>query len=53
MLHGPRLGRIGLRIEGGARLLIDQNGADAAPARMAVAASVDVLLPAHLSRLDW
>ena len=34
MLHGPRLRRIGLRIEGRARLLIDQNGADAAPAKL-------------------
>jgi hypothetical protein len=29
VLHCPSLRRIGLRIEGGARLLIDQNGTDA------------------------
>jgi hypothetical protein len=31
VLHCPRLRRIGLRIEGGAWLLIDQNGAHATP----------------------
>ncbi len=34
MLHGPRLGGVGLRVEGRCRLLVDQHGGDAAPAEL-------------------